>query len=76
MSQPSPVPRRTGIAHLPLHYGRMPRWLFDRMVRLSREISSAIVMDFGPQEMLRRMASPIPWTGKPTTGASISSPLQ
>ena len=24
------VPKRTGIANLPLHYGKAPRWLFDR----------------------------------------------
>jgi len=55
---PSRVPRRTGIANLPLHYGKMPRWLFERMTRLAREISSAIVVEFGPEEMLRRMADP------------------
>ncbi len=38
---------RTGIANLPLHYGKAPRWLFDRMVKLSREITIAIVTDFG-----------------------------
>ena len=55
---PSRVPRRTGIANLPLHYGKMPRWLFERMTKLAREISSAIVVEFGPEEMLRRMADP------------------
>ena len=28
---------RTGSAHLPLHGGRAPAWLFSRMVRLSRD---------------------------------------
>lgn len=50
--------QRTGIANLPLHGGRAPRWLFERMVKLSREISLAIVMEFGPDEMLRRIADP------------------
>jgi hypothetical protein len=49
---------RTGIAHLPLHYGKVPPWLFERMVRLAREIVSAIVLDFGPEEVLRRIADP------------------
>lgn len=50
--------RHTGTAHLPLHYGRAPRWLFERMIPLAREITLAIVTDFGPAEMLRRLAEP------------------
>lgn len=49
---------RTGIAHLPLHHGKAPPWLFQRMVRLAREITIAIVADSGPQEMLRRLSHP------------------
>ncbi len=49
---------RTGIANLPLHHGKAPRWLFDRMVKLAREITIAIVADFGPEEMLRRLSHP------------------
>ena len=52
------IPTRTGIANLPLHYGRVPPWLFDRMVRLAREITIAIVADFGSEEMLRRLSHP------------------
>lgn len=51
-------PTRTGIANLPLHYGRAPRWLFDRMVKLAREITITIRADFGPEEMLRRLSNP------------------
>lgn len=49
---------RTGVANLPLHYGKAPRWLFDRMVKLAREITIIIVADFGPEEMLRRLSDP------------------
>jgi uncharacterized protein len=49
---------RTGIANLPLHYGKAPRWLFERMVKLAREITIAIVADSGPEEMLRRLSHP------------------
>lgn len=49
---------RTGIAHLPLHYGKVPPWLFDRMVKLAREITIAIVADFGAEDMLRRLSDP------------------
>ncbi len=52
------TPRRTGIANLPLHHGKAPKWLFDRMVKLAREITIAIVTDFGPEEMLRRLSHP------------------
>ncbi len=52
------MPTRTGIANLPLHYGKAPRWLFDRMVRLAREITIVIVSDFGADEMLRRLSHP------------------
>jgi hypothetical protein len=54
----SVIPRRTGIANLPLHYGKVPPWLFERMTRLAREITIAIVADFGPEEMLRRLSHP------------------
>ncbi|MFQ5997300.1 MAG: DUF763 domain-containing protein [Dehalococcoidales bacterium] len=52
------VPARTGIANLPLHYGKAPPWLFQRMVKLAREITLAIITDFGPEEMLRRLSHP------------------
>jgi uncharacterized protein len=50
--------RRTGFAHLPLHTGRAPAWLFGRMTRLAREITTHVVADRGPEEMLRRLADP------------------
>jgi hypothetical protein len=49
---------RTGIANMPLHYGKAPPWLFQRMVKLAREITVFIVVGFGPEEMLRRMSDP------------------
>ena len=49
---------RTGTAHLPLHGGRAPRWLFARMVLLSREILRVMVEEFGPSEVLRRVSDP------------------
>ncbi len=42
-------PQHTGVAHL-------PRWLFDRKVKLAREITIAIVADYGAEEMLRRLS--------------------
>lgn len=49
---------RTGIAHLPLHGGRCPKWLFPRMRDLSGAIMEAIVMEYGVDEVLRRLADP------------------
>jgi len=49
---------RTGTARLPLHTGRAPRWLFDRMVRLAREIVRLLVEEHGPDEVLRRLSDP------------------
>src|SRR3954462_6079190 len=49
---------RTGYAHLPLHGGRAPPWLFQRMVPLSREIVNFIAGEFGREEVLRRLSDP------------------
>lgn len=50
---------KTGYITLPLHYGKAPRWLFQRMVKLSRVIVEAIVMEFGPDELLKRLSDPL-----------------
>ncbi len=50
--------RRTGTADLPLHGGHAPRWLFARMVRLSRALIEVIALEFGVEEFLRRLADP------------------
>ena len=49
---------RTGTATLPLHGGKAPAWLFSRMRLLAREITLAIVGEYGPDEMLRRLSDP------------------
>jgi uncharacterized protein len=51
-------PKRTGITYLPLHGGKAPAWLFIRMTKLAREITIAIISDFGPSEMLHRLSDP------------------
>ncbi len=45
-------------ADLPLHGGRAPRWLFERMVKLARVIADYILAEFGPGELLRRLTDP------------------
>ncbi|MEM1536083.1 MAG: DUF763 domain-containing protein [Candidatus Pacearchaeota archaeon] len=49
---------KTGTVDLPLHYGNCPRWLFQRMVQLSRSISEIIVDEYGPEGFLKRLSDP------------------
>ena len=50
--------QRAGSADLPLHGGRVPRWLGDRMTKLGAIITQAIVIEYGREEFLRRLAHP------------------
>jgi hypothetical protein len=50
--------RRAGSADLPLHGGRVPPWLGDRMTRLGTIIVEAILLEYGREELLRRLAHP------------------
>ncbi|THG40262.1 DUF763 domain-containing protein [Sphingomonas olei] len=50
--------RRGGSADLPLHGGRVPAWLGQRMARLGAVIAEAIVIEYGRDEFLRRLAHP------------------
>src|SRR5258707_6250871 len=45
-------------AELPLHGGKAPPWLFNRMVEMAGAIGTLIVRDSGPQELLRRLSDP------------------
>ena len=46
------------LAQLPLHTGKAPPWLFQRMTKLAGAVTMAIVEEFGPAEMLRRLSDP------------------
>ena len=50
--------RRAGSADLPLHNGRVPSWLGQRMALLGAVIAEAIVHHYGRDEFLRRLAHP------------------
>jgi len=50
--------RRSGSADLPLHGGRVPPWLGQRMTRLGTVITQAVVYHYGREEFLRRLAHP------------------
>jgi hypothetical protein len=49
---------RTGTATLPLHGGKAPAWLFQRMTRLAREITVFLAEEFGTDDILRRLSDP------------------
>lgn len=50
--------KRTGVAKLPLHYGKAPRWLVLRMQKLAKEMVTVIVDGYGQDEFLRRISDP------------------
>jgi len=49
---------KTGTATIPLHYGRAPSWLFERMRLLSREIVLAMACEFSGEYILRKFSDP------------------
>lgn len=53
------MPKRTGIADLPLHTGTVPRWLADRMRDLGKLIVETIVENYGRREFLVRLGDPL-----------------
>jgi hypothetical protein len=50
--------KRSGFADLPLHGGRVPAWLAERMTRLGTAISESILYHYGPVELLSRLSDP------------------
>jgi uncharacterized protein len=50
--------KRSGVADLPLHGGRVPQWLADRMSKLGTGIVEAIVLRYGRTELLSRLSDP------------------
>ncbi|MEM2913402.1 MAG: DUF763 domain-containing protein [Candidatus Bathyarchaeia archaeon] len=50
--------KRTGFAELPLHDGKAPQWLVERMIKLAREIVEIIVDEHGREFFLQRVSDP------------------
>ena len=50
--------RRSGTADLPLHGGRVPAWLAERMVKLGTAIVEHVVISYGRSEFLTRLSDP------------------
>ncbi len=51
--------KRSGFADLPLHYGRVPGWLAQRMSKLGGAIIEDIAAHYGKSEVLRRISNPL-----------------
>ncbi len=51
--------KRSGSATLPLHYGKVPPWLYERMSALGLSIVEVILQDYGKAEVLRRLSDPL-----------------
>jgi uncharacterized protein len=50
--------KRSGVADLPLHGGRVPQWLAGRMMKLGTAITETIVHDYGASAFLSRLSDP------------------
>ncbi len=49
---------KTGIANLPLHYGKAPSWLFQKMKKLAGEIVECIVIENGVENFFQKLSNP------------------
>ena len=49
---------RRGVVNLPLNGGHAPKWLFHRMVKLTKGITETILYEYGSDEFLRRLSDP------------------
>ncbi|PYS10258.1 MAG: DUF763 domain-containing protein, partial [Acidobacteria bacterium] len=50
--------KRSGVADLPLHGGRVPHWLAHRMAKMGTAIVESIVIRYGRAEFLSRLSDP------------------
>ena len=50
--------KRSGFADLPLHGGRVPPWLAERMTKLGSAIAENIIYEYGRAELLSRLSDP------------------
>src|SRR3972149_3520939 len=53
------IAMQRGIATFTLDYGKCPRWLFEKMVKLGREMTEVLVDEYGPDEFVKRIADPV-----------------
>ena len=49
---------KVGVANLPLHPGKAPKWLYKRMVRLGGAIAGIIINEYGEEKLLQLLSNP------------------
>lgn len=50
---------KRGIATFTLDSGQCPTWLFQRMVKLGRQMIEVLILEYGPEEFIKRLADPV-----------------
>src|SRR5688500_19509442 len=50
--------KRSGVADLPLHGGRVPKWLAERMTKLGTAITETVGSEYGTSAFLSRLSDP------------------
>ncbi len=50
--------KRSGTADLPLHGGRVPSWLAERMTKLGTAITENVILEYGTSAFLSRLSDP------------------
>lgn len=50
---------KRAVTSLPLHGGRAPAWLFDKMKRICGALTEIIIIEYGARELLSRLADPM-----------------
>ncbi|MBI3991064.1 MAG: DUF763 domain-containing protein [Candidatus Omnitrophica bacterium] len=50
---------KRGIATFTLDSGKCPRWLFERMVKLGRQVIWVMNDEYGPDEFIKRISDPV-----------------
>ena len=48
----------SGVINMPLHFGKMPNWLSERMGLLGAAVIESIVQNYGKSEVLTRLSDP------------------
>ena len=48
----------SGIIGMPLHFGKMPRWLTERMGLMGSAVIESVVQNYGKSEVLTRLSNP------------------
>ena len=50
---------KRGVATFTLDTGKCPRWLFERMTKLGRQMVWIITQEYGPDEFVKRISDPV-----------------